>query len=186
MPASVVMRDCDVHDNATGTGQTHGVYIGRIARFECVNSRFRATNIGHHVKTRSASTSIRACEIGTDFEGNESYNVDIPVGGDAAISDCVMRQGLRTDNPIMVNYGSEPHAYAGGSLRVERCRFESRAGGVGVRNALANVVAELVDCEFIGLATPVVGAHVMRNCRLDGRPLPDSGTVVAESSANIR
>ena len=176
IPASVAMDACEVHDNGTGTGQTHGVYIGRISRFDCINSRFRDTNIGHHVKSRAAATSIRNCEIGMNFDGNESYNVDIPDGGDAVISNCVMRQGPRTDNSIMVNYGSEPHVYSGGSLRIERCRFESKAGGIGIRNALAQVVAEIRDCDFIGLEKPIVGAHIMRNCRLDGHRLPDVGT----------
>jgi hypothetical protein len=179
-PASVVMNDCDVFSNGTGTGQTHGVYIGKIARFVCTNSRFRDTRIGHHVKTRAHISDIEACEVGLDFVGNESYNIDIPVGGDASVSGCVLRQGPNTDNPIMLNYGSEPNPYPGGSLKVESCRFESTAGGVGIRNALANVVADVRNCAFVGVTTPVVGAHVRTNCTLDGRPLPDSGSVVIE------
>jgi hypothetical protein len=176
-PATVVMKDCKIHDNGTGTGQTHGVYIGRIARFQCINSQFWNTSVGHHVKSRAAVTTIQACEIGVNFDGNESYNVDIPVGGEATISECVLRQGPRTDNPIMVNYGSEPRAYEGGSLRVERCRFESKIGGTGIRNALANVVIQVQDCDFVGVTRPVVGLYAMRNCRLDGRPLPDIADV---------
>jgi hypothetical protein len=173
-PAIVAMRDCDIHDNGTGTGQTHGIYIGRIARFSCERSRFRDTNVGHHIKSRAAMTLIQGCEIGTNFYGTESYNVDIPVGGDATIIDCVMRQGPRTDNPIMVSYGSEAHAYTGGSLRIERCRFESRGGGTAVRNALPHVVVDIRDCDFIGVSKAIVGSHRMFNCRLDGRPLPDA------------
>jgi hypothetical protein len=159
--------------NGTGTGQTHGVYIGRIDRFICLNSRFSGTRIGHHIKSRARATVVQGCAIGTDLAGNESYNVDIPVGGDAIITDCYMRQGPKTDNHIMVNYGSERNPHPGGSLRIQRCTFESKAGGVGIRNALPGVRVEVEDCDFIGIQELVIGNHSLKNCRLNGRPLPD-------------
>jgi hypothetical protein len=173
IPFSLTIEDCEVFDNGTGTGQTHGLYVGLIDRFTCTGSRFRNTRIGHHIKSRARSTTITRCEIGQDFDGNESYNVDIPVGGDVVMTDCHMRQGPKTDNQIMVNYGSERNPHPGGSLKIQRCTFESRAGGVGIRNALPNVRIEVEDCDFIGIHEPVVGNHSLRNCRLNGKPMPD-------------
>jgi hypothetical protein len=172
---TVTMNDCDVYANGTGTGQTHGVYIGKIARFVCSNSRFRDTSIGHHIKSRARVTVVQRSDVGTDFSGTESYNIDIPIGGEALVTDCTMKQGPNTDNPVMLNYGSERDPYAAGSLRVYRCRLESTAGGVGIRNALPEVVADIQNCDFVGVTTPVVGAHTRRNCTLDGRPLADVG-----------
>jgi hypothetical protein len=172
-PFSLEMDDCDVYMNGTGTGQTHGVYIGRIDRFVCTNSRFSGTRIGHHIKSRARTTIIQGCAIGTDLVGNESYNVDIPVGGDALVTDCTMLQGPRTDNRVMLNYGTESGPYPGGSLRIHRCTFESTAGGVGIRNGLPGVVADVEDCDFNGVKTAIEGLHTRRNCRLNGEPLPD-------------
>jgi hypothetical protein len=173
IPYTVEIDECEVFDNGTVTGQTHGLYIGVIDRFVCTRSRFRNTRIGHHIKSRARATIVRDCEIGQDFDGNESYNVDIPIGGDALVENCRMRQGPRTDNNIMVNYGSERNPYPGGALRIRRCTFESRGGGVGVRNALPGVVVEIEDCDFVGLKEVAVGRHTLRNCRLNGKPLPD-------------
>lgn len=174
-PYSLDMSDCEVHHNGTGTGQTHGVYIGKIDRFTCVKSRFYATRIGHHIKSRARETLVQGCEVGTDFDGNESYNIDIPVGGDATVTDCTLRQGPKTDNKVMLNYGSEAGPYPDGTLKVYRCVFESTAGGTGIRNALPGVVADVQDCDFNGVTTPVEGNHTRRNCRANGVPLQNIG-----------
>lgn len=171
---SILMTECDVYDNGTGTGTTHGVYVGKISQFICANSRFWDTSIGHHIKTRAAVSVIQGCEVGMDFVGTESYNVDIPVGGDVILSDCHLRQGPSTDNYVMVNYGSEPDPYPGGSLRVSNCVFESSdPRGIGIRNALPDVVAIVEDCHFVGTATPTQGNCVLVRCTLNGIPLPD-------------
>jgi hypothetical protein len=172
---SLSVDDCDVYDNGTGTGQTHGLYVGAIASFTCVRSRFRATSIGHHIKSRARRTSVRDCEVGTDFAGDESYNVDVPQGGDVVIASCRMRQGPKTDNDAMVNVGGERDPYPGGSLTVTGTKFASTAGGTGIRiHANVDIVALVEDCDFDGLAVPVEGACVLRNCRRDGKPLPDA------------
>jgi hypothetical protein len=173
VPCTLEVDQCEVYGNGTGTGQTHGLYVGIIDRFTCTRSRFRATRIGHHIKSRALTTIVQHCVVGEDFAGNESYNIDIPVGGDALVEDCELRQGPATDNSIMLNYGSERNPHPGGSLRIRRCKFESKTGGVGIRNALPGVVAEIEDCDFIGLQDPVTGNHALKNCRLNGKPLPD-------------
>ena len=170
----LVVDDCDVFDNATGTGQTHGLYVGEIASFTCVRSRFRATNIGHHIKSRARRTTLRNCQIGTDFNGNESYNVDVPQGGDVTVVGCHLRQGPRTDNAVMLNFAGERNPHPGGSLTVSDTVFESTAGGTGIRIHLnADVVAHVANCEFKGVDVAVEGRCVMSNCRQDGRRLPD-------------
>jgi len=171
---TLLVDDCDVFDNATGTGQTHGLYVGEIATFTCTNSRFRATNIGHHIKSRALRTTIRNCEVGTDFNGNESYNIDVPQGGDVAMAGCHLRQGPLTDNEVMLNFAGERNPHPGGSLVVTDTVFESTSGGTGIRiHANADVVARVENCVFNGVDVAVEGRCVMRNCQQNGRRLPD-------------
>jgi hypothetical protein len=171
---ALVVDDCDVYDNATGTGQTHGLYVGSIRAFTCTNSRFRDTRIGHHIKSRARSTTIRGCEVGTDFAGNESYNIDVPQGGEVTVARCRLRQGRRTANDAMINFGGERDPFPGGSLTISKVAFESRAGGYGVRiRPNVAVVATLEDCVFTGIDVPVDGDCLMRNCRHNGRRLRD-------------
>ena len=171
---TLVVDDCDVFDNGTGTGQTHGLYVGDIAAFTCKRTRFRATNIGHHIKSRARKTIIADCQVGTDFTGNESYGIDVPQGGDVTVARCHLRQGPRTDNEVMLNFGGERDPYRGGSLAVRSTAFESTAGGIGIRiHSNADVLAQLEDCAFIGVDIPVDGNCVMKNCEHNGRRLPD-------------
>lgn len=171
---TLVVDDCDVFENGTGTGQTHGLYVGEIAAFTCMNSRFRATDIGHHIKSRALRTTIRDCQVGTDFSGNESYNIDVPQGGDATVVRCHLRQGPRTDNNAMLNFGGERDPHPGGSLIVTDTAFESTAGGTGIRiHANVDVFGRLENCAFIGVDVPVDGRWVMKNCWHNGRRLPD-------------
>jgi hypothetical protein len=168
------LDDCNVYGNGDGSGYSHGLYVGYVGRFRCAGSRFWATAVGHHIKSRAFASEIERCEIGTDFEGTESYSVDAPQGGRVAIADCVLRKGARTSNPTLVHYGGERDPHPNGALSIQRCRFESRAGGVAIRNGLADVVAELVDCDFVGVDRPIVGRYRMRSCRLNGARLPDT------------
>lgn len=165
---------CDVFGNGTGTGQTHGLYVGEIRKFTCANSRFRDTRIGHHIKSRALQTVILGCQVGTDFSGSESYNIDVPQGGDATVLRCRMRQGPRTDNEAMLNFGGERNPRPGGSLLVADTVFESTAGGVGVRiHANVDVIGRLTNCAFVGVDMPINGRCVMRNCSHNGRRLRD-------------
>jgi hypothetical protein len=170
----LVVDKCDVYENGTGTGQTHGLYVGEIRSFTCLRSRFRATSIGHHIKSRARQTSVRNCDVGTDFLGDESYNVDVPQGGHVEIAQCTMRQGPDTDNNAMVNYGGERDPHAERSFVVSNTKFESRARGTAIRiHPNAEVLARIENCRFVGVDVPVDGNCVMRNCTLDGRRLPD-------------
>ena len=171
---SLVVEDCDVFDNGSGTGHTHGLYVGLIRAFTCIDSRFGNTHVGHHIKSRARSTAIRNCEVGSDFAGGESYNIDVPQGGDVVVVRSHLRQGPRTENRTMLNFGGERDPHPGGSLVVTGTAFESTAGGTGIsiRGNVA-VVARIEDCAFIGVDVPVEGTCVMRNCWHNGQPLPD-------------
>jgi hypothetical protein len=130
--------------------------------------------MGHHIKSRARSTTVRDSEVGTDFAGNESYNIDVPQGGDVRVIRCRLRQGPRTGHPAMLNFGGERNPYRGGSLVVTDTVFESTAGGTGIRiRPNVDVIAKLENCAFIGVSLPVDGPCVMKNCSHDGRRLPD-------------
>jgi len=170
----LVMDDCDIVENGTGTGQTHGLYVGYLRAFTCLRSRFGATNVGHHIKSRALQTTILRCEVGTDFLGNESYNIDAPQGGDVRIEGALLRQGPRTGNAVMLNFGGERNPRSRNSLTVLHTVFESRAGGIAVRiHRNADIVAQFENCRFIGVDLPVEGTCVMRDCTHNGRPLRD-------------
>src|SRR5512135_2200616 len=75
-----------IHDNGTGTGQTHNVYVG----FWSGRNSFILTNLitenckgGHEIKSRAAHTISFGCHHTT---GGDGAAYDVPDGGQLAIS----------------------------------------------------------------------------------------------------
>jgi len=74
----------------------------------------------------------------------------------------------------MLNFASDvKRSWPESSLSVHRCTFESKAGGVAIRNSHPYVIADIRDCDFIGAAIVIQGRRTLRNCRLNGKALPD-------------
>ena len=179
-PGIVSLDNCDVYSNGTGSGQTHGIYIGKSDKLVVTNSRFRDTNIGHHIKSRAAVTQISNCLVGTDLISTESYNVDCCIGGQVTISDCTMMQGPNTDNDVMINFGGETGPYAASTLSVQRCTLQSTAPkGIGVRSLLPDVTVSVDSCNFVGTFAKLIDAqyYVMTNCKREGVAIADASVL---------
>jgi hypothetical protein len=89
-------------------GCAHGIYIGNVALLQVENSSFYDTQIGHHIKSRAASTVISDCDIEDGPNGTASFEVDIPNGGDVEITNTVMEKGPKAENhATAVSIGEE-------------------------------------------------------------------------------
>jgi hypothetical protein len=104
----------------------HGLYAGQWALVAIRRSRFEATRICHHVKSRARATEIEDSAI-LDTPGNRaSYLVDIPNGGDLLLRNTVLRKGPDHGNPTTaVMIGAEGVHHPTTSLRVIGNRFEN-------------------------------------------------------------
>ena len=77
----------------------HGIYIGGIGSLVVRRSRFEATRICHHVKSRALRTEITDSQI-LDTQGSQaSYLVDIPNGGEVLMRGNTFRKGPDSGNP---------------------------------------------------------------------------------------
>jgi len=99
-PAStiIITGSTFIHDGACIGECAHGIYIGAAALLQVDHSRFYATQKGHHIKSRAASTQISDCDIEDGPTGTASYLVDIPNGGELSITDTVLEKGPRAEN----------------------------------------------------------------------------------------
>jgi hypothetical protein len=88
-------------------GLHHLLNVGRIARLQVSGSRFQQGFEGHLIKSRAAVTDIRHNLIHDGPRGGVSYEIELPLGGEATIIGNVIGQGSQTQNPVMVAYGSE-------------------------------------------------------------------------------
>ena len=145
--------------NGSGTGYTHALYIGPIARFTVQNSTFNGTKVGHDVKSRAASTFVLNNYLDDGVTGTTSYAIDVPNGGNATITGNQIVQGPNTQNPAMIEYGAEGETFTSNSLLVSNNTFTNTFAGnaVGVFNHTSDVSAQLVGNSFSGVQTPLEG-----------------------------
>lgn len=137
----------------------HGIYINRIDSLIVERSKFTATRVAHHVKSRALSTRLIGNEIRDGEGGASSYLVDVPNGGRLVMEDNVLEKGPLTNNPTAaVVIGAEGVKNPTPELRLVGNDFVNRLphATIFVRN-LAETSAILVNNRLVGLVTPLVG-----------------------------
>ncbi len=88
-------------------GLPHLLNVGRIARLDVTGSRFQQGFEGHMIKSRARESFIGYNFLHDGTTGGSSYEIDLPVGGVATVIGNVIGQSPRTQNRVLVAYGSE-------------------------------------------------------------------------------
>jgi hypothetical protein len=103
---SITINRSEFAYNGYGGGQTHNIYVGKIADLIIDSSYFHDTSIGHEIKSRSLNTIIKNSRI-YDRHSTASYSIDLPNGGNAIIQNNEIEQGPNSDNFVIISYGEE-------------------------------------------------------------------------------
>jgi hypothetical protein len=86
----------------------HGIYAGKIDQLVAENSKFLATQQGHHIKSRAKRSLIIGNDIEDGPDGTASYLVDIPNGGDLVLRNNTLEKGPNSGNQsVAVVIGEE-------------------------------------------------------------------------------
>jgi hypothetical protein len=85
----------------------HLLHVGTIASFSLTGSWLHNGFEGHLVKSRARESQLLYNMIRDGADGEASYEVDLPNGGRATLIGNVISQGPRSQNPVIVSYGSE-------------------------------------------------------------------------------
>ena len=104
--------------NGYGDGQSHNIYIGRVRSFTLRFSHSHDARVGHEVKSRAAVNYILYNRLTDEEDGNSSYLVDLPVGGESYIIGNEFLKGARAENPHAISYASEQPGIETGRLWV--------------------------------------------------------------------
>lgn len=97
-------------------GLAHLIHVGLIARFTLTGSRLYDGFEGHLVKSRARENLIVYNMIRDGASGQASYEVDLPSGGRATLIGNVISQSPRSQNPVVISYGSEGKVWDDNSL----------------------------------------------------------------------
>ncbi len=92
-------------------GLPHLLNVGRIARLDVTGSRFQQGFEGHMIKSRARESFIGYSFLHDGSTGGSSYEIDLPAGGLATVIGNVIGQSPRTQNRVLVAYGSEGSAW---------------------------------------------------------------------------
>ncbi len=93
--------------NGYGDGQSHNIYVGRVRSFTLRFSHSHDSRSGHEVKSRAAVNRILYNRLTDEDDGNSSYLIDLPVGGDGYVIGNELLKGARAENPNAISYASE-------------------------------------------------------------------------------
>lgn len=149
--ATLTIRSSEFVANGNGTGYTHNLYVGDIARLVVEDSVFRDADAGHQIKSRAQETVITGSVL-EDNDSRASYSVDLPNGGRALLQGNIIQQGPNSENFAMVSFGVEGGVYADSSLELRgNTVVNELPGGVLVWN-YANLPVTISDTEVYGLA----------------------------------
>ena len=97
--STIRIVDSEFRGNAKCEAQcAHGIYVNAIDRLEIEHSRFIDQHIGHHIKSRARNTVLIDNDIADGPNGNSSYLVDIPNGGDLLMQGNRLQKGKMAEN----------------------------------------------------------------------------------------
>lgn len=124
--SKIVIEYTEFGHNGNGTGQTHNLYIGKVARLDFRYNFSHDADVGHNLKSRAQVnfiaynrfSSTPAGQTGTTASGKPSYEIDLPNGGTSYIIGNVIHQPAAHNNPNMVAYGEENPTNTGHDLYV--------------------------------------------------------------------
>jgi hypothetical protein len=103
--------------NPPSSGIEHNLYVGAIQQLTIDNSYFTDPIVGHDIKSRAANTTIENSRI-FDPNGNGSYEIDLPNGGNAIIQNNTIEKGAGSQNSNFISFGEEGNLSSGSTLSV--------------------------------------------------------------------
>jgi hypothetical protein len=144
---TVVIEYSELARNGAGDGQSHNAYLNRYAEVTLRYSYTHSTKIGNLFKSRAFKTSILYSRL-TGEAGTQSWELDIPNGGDVTVIGNLFQQSASTDNPNFSEVGLE--GLPAGEGRTDKITY---AHNTFVNDGPANASMLLVPPGFTG---PVV------------------------------
>ena len=112
---SITIRNSEFTHNGNGDGITHNIYIGEVGKLTIADSYSHDAVVGHEIKSRAFETIITNTRV-FDNSGTASYNIDLPNGGHAVLTNNIIQQSPNSSNSNMVSFGVEGNIHAGSTL----------------------------------------------------------------------
>ncbi len=113
--SNILIENTEFGHNGYGDGQSHNIYVGKVASLIFRNNYSHDANVGHNLKSRARVNTISynrfsstpPGQAGSTASGQPSYEVDVPSGGTTYVIGNVIEQPAANQNYILLSYGEE-------------------------------------------------------------------------------
>jgi len=107
---TILIEACEFNHNGVETGGggfQHNIYVGHSRSCTIRFCYFHRAIVGHEIKTRSNKNYILYNFIVDDTDGDGSYSIDMPNGGECYVIGNSIEKGPKTANSTVIDYGGE-------------------------------------------------------------------------------
>jgi len=104
-------------------GLHHLLNVGRIGKLSITGSRFQQGFEGHLIRSRAREAVIAYNFIHDGVRGGASYEIELAAGGLATVIGNVIGQGVDSQNPVLLVYGTEGRVWERNELYVAHNTF---------------------------------------------------------------
>jgi len=104
--SDIVIEHCEFGYNGSGTGYTHNIYVNHVRSLRIQYCYMHHAYYGHELKSRAHQNIILYNRI-TNEDGDASYEIDLPNGGQSLVLGNIIQQSRFSDNNTMISYGRE-------------------------------------------------------------------------------
>ncbi len=109
--STIVIEYSEFADNGAGDGMSHNLYINHVDQLVFRYNYSHHAKVGHLLKTRALTNRILYNRFSDEATGTASYEINVPNAGTTFVIGNVIEQGPMTQNPAIVDYGSEPTGF---------------------------------------------------------------------------
>jgi len=107
----IVIEACEFNHNGVETGGNagfqHNIYVGHSRYCRIAFCYFHRSIVGHEIKSRANRNFILYNFIVDDTDGDGSYSINLPNGGNSYVIGNSIQKGPKTENSTVIDYGSE-------------------------------------------------------------------------------
>lgn len=108
----LTIEDSEFGNAPTDAGGLHHlVYVGRIESVEVRGSYFHTGHVGHLFKSRARQSTLKYNLLADGPDGEASYELDFPNGGEVLVVGNTLVQGMRSQNRVVIAFGAEGNTW---------------------------------------------------------------------------
>ena len=150
-------ESCEFAHNGYGDGQSHNIYVGNVRSFTMLYCYSHDAHVGHLVKSRARYNTLSYNRL-TGENGDGSYEVDLPNGGQAILLGNIIEQSSNSQNGGIISFGLENQNHPEQQLILSHNTIvNDRFNGNFLQISNATTLVKLVNNLFLGTGTLLQG-----------------------------